>query len=139
MNETQAAATRFCARVIGPLMLIIGAIVIVRFNELTLLMPAILQDGPLAFVTGIFTLICGCVLVAAHHHWNSATAIVISLIGLLTLVRGVTLMLAPAYLTDLALQFVNAGPGVIAAGAMAILIGLWLSVVGWFAKPRAEV
>jgi len=135
MTEAQAAATRFCARAIGLIMLIIGAIVIARFNELTLLMPAILQDGPLAFVTGIFTLICGALLFAGHHHWNSATAIVISLLGLLTIVRGVTLMLAPAFLTEYALQFVNAGPGVIAAGAMAILIGAWLSIVGWFAKP----
>ena len=134
MTEAQAAATRFCARALGLLMLIIGAIVIARFNDLVLLMPAILQDGPLAFVTGIFTLICGCVLFAGHHHWNSATAIVISLIALLTIVRGVTLMLAPAILTDLALNFLNAGANVITAGAVALMIGLWLSFVGWFTK-----
>ncbi|HYD88641.1 MAG TPA: hypothetical protein VEA80_14295 [Vitreimonas sp.] len=139
MTEAQAAATRYCARLIGPLMLIIGAIVIARFDDLTLLMPAILEDGPLAFVTGIFTLICGCALFAGHHHWTSATAIVISLLGLLTIVRGVTLMLAPDLLAEFALQFVNAGPGVIAAGAMALLIGAWLAFVGWFAKGWREV
>jgi len=101
MSDTEAAATRFCARAIGPLMLIIGAIVIARFSDVALLMPAILQDGPLSFVTGIFTLICGCVLFASHHHWTSATGIIISLLALLTIVRGITLMLLPDMLAGL--------------------------------------
>ena len=58
MTEAQAAATRVAARIIGPLMLIVGAIVIARMNDIALLIPGILADGPLAFVTGLFTLIC---------------------------------------------------------------------------------
>jgi hypothetical protein len=134
MTETQAATTRFCARAIGPLMLIIGAAVLARFNDMVMLIPAILQDGPLTFITGIFTLICGVVLLAAHHHWNSAPAIVISLLGVLTIVRGVTLLFAPSFLTGLVHQVLNLGPGAIIAGAIALLIGAWLTFVGWFAK-----
>jgi hypothetical protein len=137
MTEAQAATTRFCARVVGPLMLIIGAIVIIRFDAIARIVPAILQDGPLAFVTGIFTLICGVVLLAAHHHWTSAPAIVISLLGVLTIVRGVTLMFAPSFLAGLANQVLNLGPGALIAGAVALLIGAWLSFVGWFAKRAA--
>jgi hypothetical protein len=137
MTEAQAVTTRFCARAIGPLMLIIGAIVIIRFDAIALIVPAILQDGPLAFVTGIFTLICGVVLLAAHHHWTSAPAIVISLLGVLTIVRGVTLMFAPSFLAGLANQVLNLGPGALIAGAVALLIGAWLSFVGWFAKRAA--
>jgi hypothetical protein len=138
MTEAQAATTRFCARVIGPLMLIIGAIVIIRFDAIARILPAILQDGPLAFVTGIFTLICGVVLLAAHHHWNSAPAIVISLLGVLTIVRGVTLLFAPSVLIGLASQFLTLGPGAVIAGAIALLIGAWLSFVGWLQRsaPR---
>jgi hypothetical protein len=135
MTEVQAATTRFCARVVGPLMLIIGAIVIIRFDAIARIVPAILQDGPLAFVTGIFTLICGVVLLAAHHHWTNAPAFVISLLGVLTIVRGVTLMFAPSFLAGLANQVLNLGPGALIAGAVALLIGAWLSFVGWFAKP----
>lgn len=138
MTDSQAAATHFCARAIGLLMLIIGAIIIARFNDMALIIPAILQDGPLAFITGIFTLICGFVLFAGHHHWNSATAIVISLLGLLTIVRGVTLMYAPHLLADVAINFMD-GPGAITAGFVSLLIGAWLSFVGWFAKRPAPV
>ena len=138
MTEAQANTTRFCARVIGPLMVVIGAIVIARAGDLALLIPAILQDGPLAFVTGVFTLICGMVLIAAHHHWNNAAAIAISLLGVLTIVRGVTLMFAPSVLVGLVHTALSGGPGVIIAGAITALIGAWLSFVGWFAKPATR-
>ena len=131
MTEAQANTTRFCARVIGPLMVVIGAIVIVRAGDLALLIPAILQDGPLAFVTGV-------VLIAAHHHWNNAAAIAISLLGVITIVRSVTLMFAPSVLAGLVHTALTGGPGVIITGAIAALIGAWLSFVGWFAKPAAR-
>lgn len=137
MTEAQAAATRFCARVVGPLMLIIGAVVIARAGDMVMLIPAILQDGPLTFITGIFTLICGLVLLAAHHHWSSAAAIAISLLAVLTIVRGVTLLFAPSFLTGLVHQFLNLGPGAIIASVVALLIGAWLTFVGWFAKRAA--
>lgn len=134
MTETQTATTRFCARVVGPLMLIIGAVVIARAGDMVMLIPAILGDGPLTFITGIFTLICGLVLIAAHHHWNSAAAIAISLLGVLTIVRGITLLFAPSLVTGLVHQVLNLGPGAIVAGIVALLIGAWLTFVGWFAK-----
>ena len=135
MTPSQTAATRFCARVIGPLMLIIGAVVIVRGADLALIVPAIVQDGPLAFITGVFTLIVGMVLLAAHHHWSSPAAILISLLGLLTVLRGVILMFAPGVLAGFAHAALSgAGAGVIVAGTVALLIGAWLTFVGWLAK-----
>lgn len=134
MTENQTATTRFCARVVGPIMVIVGAVVIARAGDLVLLIPAILQDGPLTFVTGVFTLICGLVLIAAHHHWTSAPAIAISLLAVLTIVRGVTLLFAPSVLTGLVHQFLNLGPAALVAGVIALLVGAWLSFVGWFSK-----
>lgn len=139
MTEQEAATTRFCARVIGPLMLIVGAIVIARMDTLPLLIPAILQDGPLAFITGMFTLICGLVLIAAHHHWSSTPAIAISVLAILTIVRGVTLMFAPSFLAGIANQVLNLGPGALIGGVVALLLGAWLTFIGWFANRPARV
>lgn len=137
MTESQAATTRFCARVIGPLMLIIGAIVLVRFDTIALMIPAILQDSALTFVTGIFTLIVGMVLFVAHHHWSGATAIVVSILGLATIVRGVLLMLVPEFAASVATQALAAGIAPWIAGGVTLIIGAWLTYAGWFAKPRA--
>jgi hypothetical protein len=137
MTETEVAATRFCARVLGPLLIIIGAVVIARAADLVLLIPAILGDGPLTFIIGVFTLMCGLVLIAAHHHWNSAPAIAVSLLGVLTIVRGITLLFAPGLVAGLAHQFLNLGPGALVAGVVALALGAWLTYVGWFAKSAA--
>ncbi|MGD9966216.1 MAG: hypothetical protein AB7T59_06825 [Hyphomonadaceae bacterium] len=137
MTESQAATTRFCARVIGPLLLIVGAVVIVRFADLALMIPAIVGNAPLAFVTGIFTLIAGMVLIAAHHHFGSLTAILITVLGALTVVRGVSLLLAPDLVASVANAMIGNGPVVMAAGAVTALIGAWLSFAGWFAKRAA--
>lgn len=137
MTEPQAASTRFCARVIGPLLLIIGAIVIARFADLALLIPAILGDGPLAFITGIFTLICGVVLFAAHHHWSNPPAVVINILALATIFRGIVLMFAPNALAGVAAAALSAGPIMMIGGAIALLIGAWLTFVGWFAKSAS--
>lgn len=134
MTEAQAATTRFCARIVGPLLVIVGAVVLARFNDMTLLIPGILGDGPLTFITGVFTLICGLVLIAAHHHWSSAPAIAISLLAVLTIVRGITLLFAPSLLTGLVHTFLNLGPGALVAGAISLILGAWLTFVGWLAK-----
>ena len=137
MTDTQAAATQFCARVVGPLLIIVGAVVIARFSDMVLLIPGILGNGPLTFITGVFTLICGLTLFAAHHHWTTPPAIAISLLALLTILRGVTLLFAPSFLTGLVHTFLNLGPGALIAGAVALLIGAWLTFVGWFATRAA--
>lgn len=137
MDNALDQRTRFCARIIGPLMLIMGAIVIARWSDIMAMMPALLQDTPLMFVTGIFILIAGLILFAAHHHWSSPAAIAVSLIALLTILRGVLLMTAPSVLAGLADYFMQAAAGAIVAGGVALVLGLWLSYEGWVARPRA--
>lgn len=135
MTEAQAATTRFCARIVGPLMLITGAVVLARYDTIAMMITGILQDGPLAFVTGLFTLTVGMILFAAHHHWSGATAILISLLGVVTIVRGIILMLAPSFAAELATKALQSGPGAWIAAGVAIAIGLWLTWAGWFARP----
>ena len=134
MTESQTATTHFCARVVGPLLIIVGAVMLARFNDMVLLIPGILGNGPLTFITGVFTLICGLTLFAAHHHWTSPPAIAITLLAVLTIIRGVTLLSAPSFLTGLVHTFLNLGPGALIAGAVTLIIGAWLTFVGWFAK-----
>ena len=99
------------------------------------MIPAILHDAPLSFVTGIFTLIVGVVLFAAHHHWSGVTAIVVSLIGVLTIVRGVILMVAPGLVANFATHMMQ---GTVRACGSPVASPCcwvsWLSYAGWLAK-----
>jgi hypothetical protein len=134
MTEAQAAATRFCARVLGPVMLIFGAVIIARFDALTLMIPAILQNNAQSFVVGMFSLILGMVLFVAHHHWSSPTAILISILALATIVRGTLLMLIPNLAAGFATSALSLGAAPWIAGGVSMLFGVWLTYYGLFAK-----
>ena len=100
-----------------------------------MLLPAFMQDAPLVLATGAFTLTAGLVIVALHHHWTSAIAIVVSLIGIAAAFKGALLhdrsrcwcrgdcwsvVWTPVFLSIMA--------------SAALLVGLWLSFAGWLSK-----
>jgi hypothetical protein len=131
------ARTRLMARIVGPFLLVFGAAVALRANTLPALVPALMQDAPLLFVTGFVTLAIGLVMIAAHNLWNGPAAIAISILGWLTTVRGALFLLAPNVVTTIAGDALRSQTPALAAGVVMALIGAWLAFVGWFAKPRA--
>ncbi|GAM97597.1 hypothetical protein U91I_01224 [alpha proteobacterium U9-1i] len=127
--------TQTLARIVGPFLLVAAATVATRAGSIDLLFPAFFQDAPLVLITGVFTLMAGLTMFAAHHHWDTPPAIAISVLGVLTTFRGIVLMLAPAMAASLA-SGVAASPVVpLALAVLVALLGAWLTFLGWFAKP----
>lgn len=134
MTDAQRAITRGFAKALGPFLILFGAAVAARWSEMGLLAAGFFQDGPLALVTGAFTLGIGCAMLAAHHHFNSPPAIIVSLFGAVTTVRGLVLLIAPTFLAPAAAHL-TAEPGIILVpAALAVLLGLYLTFAGWVAK-----
>jgi hypothetical protein len=84
---------------------------------------------------GVVALALGLTLVGLHNIWNSPPAIVISLFGWLTTLRGAALLISPQALTELWSRMVTPQLSLIAGAAFA-LIGLWLAFIGWFTKEK---
>jgi hypothetical protein len=125
---------RTLARIVGPYLVALSAMLIARQNILPELLPAFMQDAALVLATGAFTLMAGLAMVATHHHWTRPTAVVISLIGIVAALKGASLMIAPG----LGVEMTNAAGSspliLLAAAGAALLVGLWLSFVGWLSK-----
>lgn len=125
--------TRTLARVAGPYLAVMSSALLVRAEAIAPMLPAFMHDAPLTFAAGAFTLFIGLAALAAHHHWSSPAAIVVSLIGLAAALKGAMLMLAPDFGMDITMQV--AAPGVLRIVAAPLLVvGLWLSFVGWVAR-----
>lgn len=137
MTDTEAAATRGIARALGPFLIVFGIAVAMKAGEFPLLVPAFFQDGVLVFVTSAFTLAIGLALLAAHHHWATPAAIIISVFAILTTIRGAALMLAPAFVATLSATFVRTPGAVFIPAAVAVLVGAYLTFVSWFSKSSA--
>lgn len=134
-----AVRTRTLARIVGPYLVIAAAAIFVRQAALPDFLTGFMQDGPLVFVTGAFTLIAALAILGAHHHWSSLSACLISLIGVIAALKGASLMIAP----DLGAQMtetVTRTPSVL-LGALGVdlLLGVWLTFAGWLAPSPAAL
>ncbi|QGZ93274.1 hypothetical protein [Terricaulis silvestris] len=134
MNEAQVAATRFCARVAGPFLILLGLMIFSRYETFPMLMPTMMQDAPLVMITGIWTLVLGLVFYTAHHHLGSAAATLLTMLALILVVRGAMLMVMPEVLINIAGQVADTHPMLLGITLVLGLLGAWLSYVGWFAK-----
>ena len=131
-----ASRTQLMARIVGPFMLIFGASIIMRAPTFPLFVPAFFQDGVLVYVTGAFTLAIGLTMIAAHQRWSTLPAIVISVFAWITTIRGVVLLVAPTVASAM-IAIVDNTVFVMIAGAIAALLGAWLTIVGWFSKSAS--
>lgn len=126
--------TRVLARIVGPYLVVVAVTMFARRAALPLLLRAFMQDAPLVLATGAFTLIAGLVIVAMHHHWTGAAAIVISLIGVAAAVKGALLMAAPEIGAGMTASIVRAPLLLLVAAGVELLLGVWLTLVGWLSK-----
>jgi hypothetical protein len=134
MTEAQAARTRFMAQALGPILIAVAAAIFARYETLPLLLPAFIQDAPLIFVTGVFTLTAGFFLLAAHHHFGSPAAIVCTLVAVVFILRGLSLAIVPGLVIGIATHVARTPVILLGGTAIAALVGAWLTFVGWFGK-----
>lgn len=131
--------TRAYARVIGPYVSIVAAIVIVRTPDTAT--PTVLfeffENEAIVWLTGGVLLFAGLLIIAFHQHWSGLSAILISLFGWLLALRGVVLLAAPHLIERGAAAAMTMMPLVQIGFAVLLLIGLWLTYAGWIAKPEA--
>jgi hypothetical protein len=131
--------TRAFARVIGPFLSIIAIIVAVRMPNIGPLVVSFFDSPILVWMAGAMLLLGGVFIIANHQYWSGPSAILISLFGWFLALRGIVLLAAPQLIQRgaAAAQKQNLMPVAEAFFAVLVLIGLWLTFEGWFAKPPA--
>ena len=129
--------TRAFARVIGPYLVIAPAIIAVRMPDMGTILTAFFENEALVWIMGGLLLFGGLLIIAHHQYWSGLSAILISLFGWFLALRGVALLAAPQLYARAAAAGMNMMPIVLIGFGFLVLIGLWLTFVGWIAKPPA--
>lgn len=129
------ARTRAFARVIGPFLVIVPAIIAVRAPNVGTILRAFFENDALVWITGDLLLFSGLLIIAHHQYWSSPAAILISLFGWFLALRGVVLLAAPQLIASGTAAAMNMMPFVQIGFGVLLLIGLWLTFVGWIVKP----
>lgn len=92
MNET----TLFLSRIIGPVMVVLAVGIMANHSFYKKLYME-LEKSPLpVLLAGVLTLVSGIVIVMKHNFWTNAAEVVVSLFGLLLLIKGLFWLLLPS-------------------------------------------
>jgi hypothetical protein len=134
--ESQAT-TRAFARVIGPWLVIAPGIIVRRAPEMGTLATGFFENGLFPWFIGALLLFSGLLIIAFHQYWSSAAAVMVSLFGWFLALRDVVLMAAPQLIERGTATSVNAISLVRLGFGALVAIGLYLTYVGWLAKPAS--
>ena len=116
----------FLGKLIGIYLLIVGVLIFVRHKELYKMVNSFAEKSSLLYITGVFILLLGLSMVIGHNVWEFSWRVVITIIGWLTLAKGLMYMFLPASKIAKIAGIMKGPYWYMGGGALSILIGLYL-------------
>jgi hypothetical protein len=135
-TEDSQIRTRVFARIMGPWLVIVPGIIAARAPDMGALASEFFDSPLFVWFSGALLLFAGLLIIAFHQYWSSAAAVLISLFGWILAIRGLVLMAAPA-LYERAVVIADAIWLVRLMFGVLVVMGLYLTYVGWVAKRAA--
>ena len=125
--------TLVAARILGPLFVMTGILLITQPDRVIGSIGGFLTNPSLMNLAAFVTLVLGLAIVTFHQRWDSFTAIIISVIGWLMVVRGGVMLLAPDLILVTANFVERQRQAIPIGGLLAALLGVWLTYTGYIA------
>jgi hypothetical protein len=122
----------FLARLIGPLLVVIGAGLLVNRDNYRTLAREFLDSPALIYIAGLIAFVAGLSFVLTHNVWVLGWPLVITLLGWLTLIGGIVRIVFPRATAQLGERMLRNESWVVGAALAYIAVGLWLSAAGYF-------
>jgi hypothetical protein len=132
--------TVFLGRYIGVAMLLMCLALLARPKASIAAIASLMDQPGVLLITGVFTMAGGAALVVGHDIWSGgALAIAVTLVGWLSLLKGLAILVVPA--PAMARVYSSIGyPGsfrlVMAMGA---LFAAWLAWAAFTTQPSAQI
>ena len=123
------------ARVLGPYLVIVTLTTIARAPEMRVLASQFGASPAWAYVTGAFILLSGLIVVALHPYWRGAAAITVSVLGWMTVAKGVSLLALPQTYISTINSAVEPSIWWRTSFVVIALVGAYLTYVGWAPAP----
>lgn len=90
----------FLAKLLGPVMIVIGLAVLINEEEFRKLSQEFLSSRALLFLSGFIILPAGIAILIVHNVWRLDWRVLITIIGWLLAIGGAVRLLAPRFVTD---------------------------------------
>jgi hypothetical protein len=121
----------FLAKLIGPILLIVGIAMLVNRKELDALAQELLRSRLLLSLLGLIDFSIGLSIVLTHNVWVADWRLIITLLGWLLMVRGAIRVLIPEHAKAVGAKVLNNANAVTGSLAVTAVLGLVLSYFGY--------
>jgi uncharacterized protein YjeT (DUF2065 family) len=121
----------FLAQLIGPVLIVIGVGLLLKKTEFREMATDFLSSRALIFVSGLLTLVTGLAIVLTHNVWEFNWPVIITILGWLSVFGGVFRILFPDSVQSVGTSMLDKPATMTVSGAIQIVLGLWLSYVGY--------
>jgi len=117
----------FIAKLIGPVVLLMGLVVLLNPTRVRTMAREILQGEAFIFLSGIITLPIGLALVDMHNLWTSDWRVLITLFGWAAVGAGVARIAFGGQLKQIGATMIDSKVGLAIPGVFMALLGAFLS------------
>jgi len=101
------ATSLFLARLLGPLLLAVGAGILVNPKPFRTMASEVIGSVTLVYLFGLIDFAAGLAIVLVHNVWTPNWRVLITLIGWLMLIRGAVRILAPDTIMGFAAKLIR--------------------------------
>jgi len=119
------------ARIIGPLFILIGVGVLLNRKHYAAMATHFLSNAELYYFSGALAFILGIVMVLYHNIWTADWRVIITIIGWLSLFKGVVRILSPTMGSAAAASFTRSQLPLGFSAVVLLIVGGWLSFEGF--------
>jgi uncharacterized membrane protein len=125
------ATSVFLARLLGPLLLAVGAGILINPKPFHTMAGEVVRSVTLVYLFGLFDFAAGLAIVLTHNVWAANWRVLITLLGWLMLIRGAVRILAPETIMGYAKNLLRNKQIMPIAGGVTGVLGLVLCYFGY--------
>jgi hypothetical protein len=124
--------TNYLSKLIGLFSMLIGFAMIARRQDMAAAIDALLHNPTLLLIFGLIALAIGLAMVLAHNIWSGGVLpVVVTVIGWLTLIRGLVLLFVPAAMVANLFEAMHFARLLYLYASISLVLGLYLTVAGF--------
>lgn len=121
------------AKILGPLYMLSAFAWLFNRNAYGEIIEEFAHNRALLYLSAILAFLFGAVILTFHNVWSSSWTVIITLLGLLGLVKGVSLIVFPASSMKLAKWLINHEVTMAGTFTLLFVLGVVLTWFGYFA------
>lgn len=123
----------FIVRILGPYFLIVALGMLLNRGFFQKMMEDFCKNNALLFLSGLFALIFGIVIVMLHNLWVSDWRVIITIFGWGGLIKGIWLIVFPNTVPKFMQVYSRNKSLLVVHSLVALVLGVCLTFLGYFA------